>query len=163
MAFEARFVHVNLIADDWRRLARFYEDVLGCVRILPERRLEGSGLAGATGVPDARIQGAHLRLPGFEGVGPTLEIFEYDPRLASPPAAANQRGLGHVAFAVDDVEAARNAVLAAGGNGVGEVVTLAVSESEAVTFAYVRDPEGNIIELQKWSALSTKGDVTPNL
>jgi predicted enzyme related to lactoylglutathione lyase len=27
MAIEARFVHVNLVAKDWRRLARFYEQV----------------------------------------------------------------------------------------------------------------------------------------
>jgi catechol 2,3-dioxygenase-like lactoylglutathione lyase family enzyme len=159
MASGARFAHVNLIADDWRRLGRFYEDVLGCVRVLPERRLEGDGLAAATGVAGAKIQGAHLRLPGYGGAGPTLEIFQYDPRLAGPPAAANQRGWGHVAFAVEDVEAVREAVLAAGGNSVGQVVTLEVSESRAVTFAYVRDPEGNIIELQKWSAPRVKGGV----
>jgi catechol 2,3-dioxygenase-like lactoylglutathione lyase family enzyme len=154
----ARFAHVNLIAEDWRRLARFYVQVLGCVPVPPERRLEGEQLARATDIPEAKIQGVHLRLPGFEDAGPTLEIFEYDQRLDSPPVAANQRGLGHIAFAVDDVKAARNVVLAAGGSSVGELVTLAVSESCAVTFAYVRDPEGNIIELQRWSTLSIEDD-----
>jgi catechol 2,3-dioxygenase-like lactoylglutathione lyase family enzyme len=152
MAFEARFTHVNLIAKDWRRLARFYEQVLGCVLVPPERRLQGKRLEMATGVPGARVQGAHLRLPGFGDQGPTLEIFQYNQSLGSPPAAVNHRGLVHVAFEVEDVKAAQDAVLAAGGSSVGEVVTLPVSETRAVTFAYVRDPEGNIIELQKWSA-----------
>lgn len=152
MAFEARFVHVNVIAKDWRRLARFYEQVLGCVPVLPERRLAGKDLEKATAVPGARLQGVHLRLPGFGDEGPTLEIFQYDQSLDNPQPAVNQRGLAHVAFAVADVGAAREAVLAAGGSSVGELVTLPISGTRAVTFAYVRDPEGNIIELQRWSA-----------
>ena len=152
MVFEARFAHVNLIAKDWRQLAHFYEQALGCVPVPPERKLHGKWLERATGVPGARIQGVHLRLPGFGDTGPSLEIFQYNQCLGTPPAGVNQRGLAHVAFAVDDVKAARNAVLAAGGSSVGELVTLPVSETRAVTFVYVRDPEGNIIELQKWSA-----------
>jgi catechol 2,3-dioxygenase-like lactoylglutathione lyase family enzyme len=152
MAFEARFAHVNLIAKDWKRLARFYEHVLGCVPVLPERRLQGQRLERATGVPGARIQGVHLRLPGFGDQGPTLEIFQYLQSFGNPPAAVNCRGLAHIAFAVDDVRAALEAALAAEGSKVGELVTLPVSETRAVTFVYIRDPEGNIIELQKWSA-----------
>jgi catechol 2,3-dioxygenase-like lactoylglutathione lyase family enzyme len=152
MASEARFVHVNLIAKDWKQLARFYEQVFGCVPVPPERRLQGRQLERATGVSGASIQGVHLRLPGFGDVGPTLEIFQYVQGPDSPLAAVNQRGLAHVAFAVDDVKAAQDAVLAAGGSSVGELVALPVSEDRAVTFVYVRDPEGNIIELQKWSA-----------
>jgi hypothetical protein len=42
-------------------------------------------------------------------------------------------------------------VLEAGGGPVGEIVSLEVEGSGHVTFAYVRDPEGNIVELQSWS------------
>ena len=154
MTLQVRFVHVNLIAEDWRRLARFYTDVFGCVLVPPERQLGGQRLAAATGIPDAEIRGVHLRLPGFNDAGPTLEIFEYNERLHNPPIAVNQRDFGHIAFAVEDVEAARDAVLAAGGSSVGELVTLAISTTQSVTFAYLRDPEGNIIELQRWSGTS---------
>jgi catechol 2,3-dioxygenase-like lactoylglutathione lyase family enzyme len=68
-----------------------------------------------------------------------------------PPVAVNRPGLGHLAFAVDDVEAACQAVLAARGGLVGRVVTLDVPGAGAVTFAYATDPEGNVIELQRWS------------
>jgi len=33
---------------------------------------------------------------------------------------------------------------------VGEVVTLTTSAGTQVTWCYVTDPEGNIIELQAW-------------
>jgi hypothetical protein len=34
---------------------------------------------------------------------------------------------------------------------VGEVVTLQTADGRFVTWAYVTDPEGNILELQSWS------------
>lgn len=151
MTLSASFAHVNLVAKDWRRLARFYEQVLGCVPVPPERKLEGEQLERATGVPGAAIRGAHLRLPGLGEQGPTLEIFQYVKHAGSGPAAVNRPGFAHIAFAVDDVKAARDAVLAAGGGSVGEIVTLPITDTRVVTFAYVTDPEGNIIELQRWS------------
>ena len=42
------------------------------------------------------------------------------------------------------------AVLAAGGGVVGEEVTTDIPEAGRITFAYVSDPEGNVIELQRW-------------
>jgi predicted enzyme related to lactoylglutathione lyase len=63
----------------------------------------------------------------------------------------NRPGFGHIAFAVNDVQAAREAVLAAGGRAVGEVVTTSVASGAQVTWCYVTDPEGNVIELQAWS------------
>ena len=44
--------------------------------------------------------------------------------------------------------AAREAVLAAGGHAVGEVVTLTKAMGKRLTWVYVTDPEGNILELQ---------------
>jgi len=148
----ARFGHVNVIADDWRRLAEFYIEVFGCVVVPPERDYAGADLARGTAVPDAALKGAHLRLPGLGPDGPTLEIYQYsrnEERGAAP--AANRLGFGHVAFAVDDVDTARERVLAAGGSAVGEVVTLQTADGRRVTWCYVADPEGNFLELQAWS------------
>ena len=60
----------------------------------------------------------------------------------------NRPGFGHIAFVVDDVPAARAAVLDAGGRAVGEVVTLTNAAGQRLTWVYVTDPEGNILELQ---------------
>ncbi|MCA9617949.1 MAG: hypothetical protein KC731_02945, partial [Myxococcales bacterium] len=55
-----------------------------------------------------------------------------------------------LAFAVDDVDAVVTRVLAAGGARLGETVSAGVEGAGRVTFTYVTDPEGNIIELQRW-------------
>jgi catechol 2,3-dioxygenase-like lactoylglutathione lyase family enzyme len=147
----AKFVHTNLIARDWKRLAVFYEGVFGCTRVLPERDLSGAWLDATTGLPNARIRGVHLRLPGYESGGPTLEIFQYDREEERPKIAVNRPGYGHIAFAVDDVKAARDAVLAAGGRSVGDLVSVRISGAGTINVVYVTDPEGNVIELQHWA------------
>ena len=154
----ARYAHTNLVARDWRRLAAFYEQVFGCVRVPPERDLQGEWLARGSGVSGARLRGVHLRLPGAGTGGPTLEVFEYEssglPALggpkAAPPRSADMPGFGHIAFEVEDVEAALAAVVAAGGASLGEVVSVPVHGAGTITWTYARDPEGNILELQRW-------------
>ena len=151
MALQAKYVHTNLIARDWRALADFYQRVFGCVPVPPARDLSGPIIDAGTGVPDAHLRGMHLRLPGYGDTGPTLEIFNNTVLEDRPATAVNRPGFAHIAFAVDDVRAAREAVLAAGGRAVGEVVTVQISSGAQVTWCYVTDPEGNIIELQAWS------------
>ena len=146
---KARFAHLNLVARDWRKLAAFYERVFGCRPVPPERDLQGAWLALATGLPGARIRGLHLRLPGGGKSGPTLEIFQYLPEGRDPDRAVNRPGYGHIAFAVEDVAAAREAVLAAGGGEVGPLTTVPVAGAGTITFVYLTDPEGNILELQR--------------
>jgi catechol 2,3-dioxygenase-like lactoylglutathione lyase family enzyme len=145
---DAKYVHTNLIARDWRVLARFYEDVFGCTLVPPERNLFGPELEAGTGVRGARLHGVHLRLPGNGSDGPTLEIFQYAEMPESIAPVVNRPGLAHLAFSVPSVPEARKHVLASEGSAVGGVVTTAVSADVVVTWCYVRDPEGNIIELQ---------------
>lgn len=151
MTLRARYAHTNLVARDWRALAAFYERVFGCVPVPPERDYQGPQLDAGTGLPGARLRGVHLRLPGHGETGPTLEIFNYVQLAERPPTAVNRPGFGHLAFEVVDVAAARAAVLAEGGGAVGEVVTLAPAPGRTVTWCYVTDPEGNVIELQAWA------------
>jgi catechol 2,3-dioxygenase-like lactoylglutathione lyase family enzyme len=146
-----RFVHTNLIARDWRALSGFYQSVFGCVPVPPERDVAGPLLEAGTGVPGAVLQGIHLRLPGQDDGGITLEMFGYAQMVDGPEPAVNRPGFAHIAFAVDSVAGARAEVLASGGLAVGDVVTLTTADGRHVTWCYVRDPEGNIIELQAWS------------
>jgi predicted enzyme related to lactoylglutathione lyase len=149
-SLRATYAHTNLIARDWRALAAFYQNVFGCTPVPPERDLSGDAVERGSRVPEARLRGVHVRLPGHGHTGPTLEIFTYHELADAPPAVANRPGFGHIAFAVPDVGEAREAVLAAGGSTFGDIVTTPAGR-QTVAWVYVRDPEGNLIELQSWS------------
>lgn len=145
---KAEYRHTNIIARDWQALAAFYEEVFGCTRAGPERDVSGPWLERGTGVRGAELKGAHLLLPGYGEDGPTLEIYEYSESAPRPEPAANREGIAHIAFEVDDIEAAVALVLERGGRKLGEPTRAEVDGVGAFTFVYVTDPEGNIVELQ---------------
>lgn len=143
-----RYAHTNLVARDWRKLAAFCEELFNCLPVLPERDLSGEWLERASGVVGAHIRGIHLRLPGLVPDGPTLEISIRHTVDAKAPTA-NRLGFGHIAFQVGDVEGVKRQVLNAGGSAVGSVETVEIAGVGRLPWTYVRDPEGNIIELQR--------------
>jgi predicted enzyme related to lactoylglutathione lyase len=113
--------------------------------------MSGAWLDNVTSLWNAHLSGVHLRLPGYGENGPTLEIFSYDELVERGMPVANQCGFAHIAFAVDDVDQALQAVIAAGGGAVGRVATTEVDGVGLLRVVYSRDPEGNIVELQKWN------------
>jgi len=145
-----RYKHTNIVARDWKELAKFYEEVFGCVRVPPERHLSGEWLEKGTGVRDASIEGCQLRLPGHGDHGPILEIFQYYFHKARLSVSADREGIMHIAFEVENVEEIVEKVLAHGGQKLGDITRAKVEEVGDLVFVYVTDPEGNIIELQAW-------------
>lgn len=145
-----RFTHTNVVARDWKKLARFYSEVFGCRVKPPERKLSGDWLDRATGLSRAQLEGAHLLLPGYGEDGPTLEIFSYEEMPDNGPIMANQVGFTHIAFAVDDVRLIFERALQQGGTPLGEVTEREIPGVGLLTFVYFRDPEGNIVEIQAW-------------
>jgi lactoylglutathione lyase len=151
MPIPAKYVHTNLIARDWKGLVRFYSEVFGCEPKPPDRDMSGAWLDQLTSFQNAHLSGVHLRFPGYGDDGPTLEIFSYDELVEPELPSANQYGFGHIAFAVDDVDEALQAVIAASGSTVGNIVTTEVNRVGVLRVVYARDPEGNIVELKSWS------------
>lgn len=146
-----RYAHTNLVAHDWRVLARFYQEVFDCEPVSVERDHHGESFQALTALPNARAQGRHLLLPGHGPAGPTLEIFQFHPPSAGEPRALNRPGFAHIAFEVDDLEAKRAEVLTRGGRDLGELVSLEIPGAGRLQLIYLRDPEGNLLELQRWS------------
>jgi predicted enzyme related to lactoylglutathione lyase len=144
------YAHTNLIARDWQRLAEFYVNVFDCVPVSSERSHHGTKFEALTSLPGARARGRHLRLPGHGGNGPTLEIFQYDGGIEGTTPEITRPGFTHIAFEVEDVAAKREQVRSLGGRDYGEIVTLDIPGAGTLTLCYICDPEGNILELQKW-------------
>jgi lactoylglutathione lyase len=146
-----KYVHTNLVAKDWQSLAAFYVRVLGCKVKPPERNLKGEWLDLLTSLKNVHIRGIHLLLPGFGGNGPTLEIFQYFRGKRSTRAQANHSGYGHMAFAVTNVGNMIKKIEKNGGSMVGKRISTTIEGVGTIDVAYARDPEGNIIELQRWN------------
>jgi hypothetical protein len=59
----AKYGHTNLIAQDWRALARFYQEQFGCTPVPPERDFKGKDLERGTGIPGVELR----RAPAIAG------------------------------------------------------------------------------------------------
>lgn len=142
-----RFDQIKILARDPSALAKFYEDALDCVTVVPLQDLEDDAVARAAGVPDADVKLTVLRLPGRGEHGPVLELYSVSG--GRPEDWHYQPGQGQLAFEVDDLEKAMGRVGGAGGNKLGDLVEWEAPEGATARFVYMRDPEGNIIDL--WS------------
>jgi catechol 2,3-dioxygenase-like lactoylglutathione lyase family enzyme len=127
------FDHVGLSVADLDAQRRFYGEALGLVE--EEGRVE---------IPAAQIRTVVLRASN----GLKIELIE---RRGSTPhqfkdayEGAGTQGYFHWSLNVDDLEAAFEAVLAAGATPVSAPANAA---RPGLRFAYVKDPEGNLIEL----------------
>jgi catechol 2,3-dioxygenase-like lactoylglutathione lyase family enzyme len=145
-----RYAHTNLVANDWKRLQSFYVEVFGCEPVSTERDNKGPAFDALTGLAGGSVRGRHLRLPGHGENGPTLEIFQFNPTEPTFSTALNRPGFAHIAFEVPDVAGKREEILQRGGREVGQLVTLEIAGAGRLTLIYMADPEGNIIELQRW-------------
>lgn len=145
-----KFVHTNIVAKDWDKLAQFYIEVFGCVPVYPKRDLKGEWIDEAIGINNVHIRGIYLRLPGYMD-GPTLEISEYNKENQNNKFdPINRDGFAHIAFLVDNIEFYLNKTLEHGGSKVGKIVEQVIEGVGILTVVYVRDCEGNIVEIQKW-------------
>lgn len=145
-----KYVHTNLIARDWKKLANFYIDVLNCEPVPPERNLSGEWIDTLTGIPNVHVNGMHLSLPGIEN-GPTLEIFQYEPADETDGnGLIHRKGFAHIAFHVDSVEEVLSKIVEQGGGQLSEIVRKEYEDIGHLTVVYATDPEGNFIEIQNW-------------
>ncbi|MCW1933238.1 VOC family protein [Pararhodobacter zhoushanensis] len=141
-----RLSHISLTARDADALAAFYRRVFGCTELRARRRLRGAVVWRGNGLPGTAIDSLWLGLPGAAGV--FLEILEYSETQHGVAPAVNSPGYGHLSFVVEDLEATMAAILAAGGQTQGEITNFG-SAAAPFLIVYVRDPEGNVIELEQ--------------
>ena len=118
-----RLEHVALNVADPIKMAKWYADNLG-TKVVRE------------GPPPI-----NMRFIADGGGNMMLELY-HNPPEAVPNYAAMDPLLLHVAFMVDDVDAMRSKLIAAGATAVGEVTTTAAGDK----LAMLRDPWGLAIQ-----------------
>lgn len=153
---DIKFVHTNLLAKDWKKLAQFYIEVLDCKPEYPERDMDGDWIDKMTNIKGVHITGIHLKLPGYTN-GPTLEIFSYNHKIKRIKVKQiNEIGFTHIAFRVKKIHGYIKKILEYGGSFYGEITETVIPDVGKLQAVYMRDPEGNIVELQNWELLSKK-------
>jgi len=145
-----RFAHTNIVSTNWKALVDFYIKTFDCKIVPPIRNQCGVWLDKGTGLINAKLEGAHLLLPGHGENGPTLEIYQYQNVQNQNNITPNTKGYGHIAFEVESLETTIEILLKNGGKMNGEVTKRKIEGVGEITFVYARDPEGNLIELQRW-------------
>ncbi|GAB5436217.1 VOC family protein [Falsiruegeria mediterranea] len=139
-----RFSHLNIVARDVDRLAEFYRQVFGCRDLRAPRTLSGQDVDRGIGLSGVEIRSVWLSAPGRDEV--FLELFQFASPSDGAVGFANTPGYAHMAFDVCDLEATCDAITRAGGSALGEITNLGTDENPHLA-VYMRDPEGNIIEL----------------
>ena len=135
-----------MVARDTDRLADFYKAVFGCRDIVQRWNMSGELVSRGNGVPNSEIYAARLSLPGVDGL--FLEIFQYKNIQDRTTPPVNQPGYGHISFEVEDIHATFDAIIEAGGTPLGKITDLGTSQAP-ILCVYVRDPEGNVVELEQ--------------
>lgn len=130
---QGRFDHVGISVADLQGAARWYCRAFG-LSVEREFRVPGTDLSGAMLVHASgyRIELLH-RPAGVPGLQPDSAL-----------TAAGTRGYGHFCLCVDDVDAEYARVIEAG--GMERMAPTAAPRPDA-RFAFLADPEGNLIEL----------------
>lgn len=141
-----KFKHVSMVARDADGLADFYQRIFGCNDRRPRKTLAGDKVSRGNGLPNSEICSAWLTLPGVDG--PFLKILEYGNMQDRPTPLVDEPGYGHISFEVEDIQATVAAVIQAGGKPLGEITDFGTAEAPCL-IVYVRDPEGNIVELEQ--------------
>ena len=133
MSVTARSHHIGLSVADLDAQQRWYQQALGLDEVveqfeLPDPHVRTVVLRAANG----------LRIELIEREGSTARMFN------DPLEAALTRGYGHWALQVEDLDQTFAALSALGAEPVSPP---APAVQPGARFAYVRDPEGNLLEL----------------
>jgi glyoxylase I family protein len=127
----AKLHHVAIICSDYERSKRFYTELLGLRVIAETYRAARDSYKLDLALPD----------------GAQIELFSF-PNAPARPSYPEARGLRHLAFAVDNVEAAAAELRAKGVT----VEPIRVDEITARRFTFFADPDDLPLELYESGA-----------
>jgi catechol 2,3-dioxygenase-like lactoylglutathione lyase family enzyme len=137
--------HVGITVPDLDRAIAFYNGVLGLEFFDPPSPVfDDAELGERVGVPGAALRQVNLALGGS-----IVELLEYTaPAPPFPdPVPAHAHGAAHLAIEVEDVEAKKAELEAAGVEFLSEVNVVDEGVLAGWRWVYFRDPFGIVLEL----------------
>jgi catechol 2,3-dioxygenase-like lactoylglutathione lyase family enzyme len=140
------FNHVGITVPNLERSVRFYRDLLG-MKVVQEVSFEGERYEAILGLKGVKGRIAILRLANLE-----LEFFEYahpPGRASEPDRPVSDQGIAHFAVQVQDLAGMYTRLKTA-----GVVFHCPPIKFGSEIATYLRDPDGNVIELLQMSAAS---------
>ncbi len=129
--------HTGHVVTDLARSKRFYQEVLGFSFWYEISPPDGPTARLSMLTPPLGLTASYLTLDGF-----VLELMHYGAEGATAPyrvRTMNEPGLTHLSIAVDDVHGVAALAVEHGGQ--------LIEESDIGAALFVRDPDGQLIEL----------------
>jgi catechol 2,3-dioxygenase-like lactoylglutathione lyase family enzyme len=136
-----RMEQVGIVVDDLEAATAFFVE-LG-LKLQEEGQVDGGCVDRVVGLEGVRVEYAMVETPDGHGRLELVKFHSPSVRGGDGNAPANILGIRHVAFVVDDIDAAVATVRARSGELVGEVENY----EDIDRLCYVRGPEGIIVEL----------------
>lgn len=147
--------HVNIVVADIERMIRFYRDTLG-LTLAKDVVIEGDWIEKVVNLPGVRARVVYLEFQQ----GARIELIHFQAGGGDRPehlGTPNVQGLRHIAFKVDDIDAAVERLIAAGVelfSPVQQVPDAQVTYAGGVRkrLVYFHDPERNLLELCEYAS-----------
>jgi catechol 2,3-dioxygenase-like lactoylglutathione lyase family enzyme len=140
-----RVWHTGFVVKDIQRAIEFYRDGMG-LHLVDLRDVQGEGISHLVGYKNARLLEAFFSLkPNGTMDDVQVILIEYaSPRTDKQMSSErNHTGAAHLAFYVDDVDAAYQRLLAHGAKKLNPPVDVRPGHK----VVYLQDPDGNWLEL----------------
>jgi catechol 2,3-dioxygenase-like lactoylglutathione lyase family enzyme len=125
--------HVGLSVADLDHTTAFYSTALGLAEVVERVELPGAG-----------VRTAMLQAPNGMRIELIERVDSMQQEFSDPMDGAGIQGFFHWALTVENLDATVEALLAA---GASMVTPPADGARPGVRFAYLKDPEGNLLEL----------------
>ena len=139
--------HVGLIVRDFDKMVAFYTDLLGQEPDTREEGVEGDDIGSQLGLDGPTLRVAFFRIDNNAAVE-LIEVVEPDVEIDHHP---QNNVTMHLCFRVDDAQEAYEKLREQGHEFVAPPVTFSERNGslEGVSWAYFRDPEGNLLEIMQ--------------